>query len=223
MKLIILFLFISLLGITVYAQNVSLSITQDNLALVKETRSFSLKKGSNSVALSNLPLLLEPTSVIFIFKDRSIKLLEHYFAYDLKNTQVMLEKSVGKTIRVLHPELGTVQGKLISAQSRMLVVETTDGELRVITDYTGIQFIIEKSTSQEDLVTQPTLFCSLESKSNSNNTVEISYLTTGLNWSAEYTAIINKSEKEMSLSTKAVLSNYSGKKFQDCDLLLLAG
>ena len=223
MKLIILFLIISLLGITVHAQNASLSITQDNLALVKETRSLSLKKGSNSVALSNLPLLLEPTSVNFIFKDPSIKLLEHYFAYDLKNTQVMLQKSIGKTIRALHPELGTVQGKLISVQSRMLVIESTDGELRVITDYTGIQFIIEKSTSQEDLVTQPTLFCSLESKSNSDITAEISYLTTGLNWSAEYTAIIDESEKEMSLSTKAVLSNYSGKKFQDCDLLLLAG
>jgi len=66
-------------------------------------------------------------------------------------------------------------------------------------------------------------FFSLESKSNSEITADIFYLTTGMNWSVEYIAIIDDSEKKMSLSTKAVISNYSGKNFRNCDLLLLAG
>jgi hypothetical protein len=182
-----------------------------------------LQKGTNSVLLKDLPTLLESTSVNFILKDQSIKLREYYYAYDLENTQVMLEKSVGKSIRVLHPDLGTVQGKLISAQSRMLVIGTNDGELRIITDYSGSQFIIEKSEMLDDLVTQPTLFCSLESKSNSKIETDISYLTSGINWSSEYTAVVNESEEKLSLSTRAIISNYSGKKFEDCELLLLAG
>ena len=223
MKLQMIIFFISLFGMTVYAQNISLTMTQDNLALVNETRSLSLKKGSNSVVLKNLPFLLEPRSVNFNFKNQSIKLLEYYFAYDLENTLVMLDKSVGRNIRLIHSEMGTVQGKLISAQSGMLVIETTDGELLVISDYTGLQYIIEKSTSQQDLITEPSLFCSLESKSTSEVSTDLSYLTTGMTWSAEYTAIIDESEQEMSLATRAMLSNYSGKSFQDCDLLLLAG
>jgi len=223
MKLSTILLIIPLLSITIVAQDISITVTQNNLALVNETRSLSLKKGINSVQIEDLPSLLEPTSVNFFFKDRSAKLLEYYYAYDLENTQTMLEKSIGKSIRVLHPELGTLQGKLISVQSRMLAIETTDGEIQIITDYTGIQIIIEKSTPQPEIVTQPMLFCSLESESNFELTTDLTYLTTGVNWSAEYTAIIDDSEKEMSLSTKAILSNYSGKSFQECELLLLAG
>lgn len=223
MKSIIIIITIALFGITGHAQNVSLTMTQNNLALVKEKRSLSLKKGINSAVFNNLPFLLDPTSVNFNFNDQSIKLLEHYFAYDLENTNVMLAKTVGRNIRVLDPELGTVQGKLISAQSGMLVIETAGSELQIISDYTGLQFIIEKSTTQKDLITQPSIFFSLESSKNYEVSTELLYLSTGMNWNAEYTAVIDDSEKKMSLSTRAVLVNNSGKTYKDCDLLLLAG
>jgi len=223
MNLLISSIIILLFCISVFAQNISMTVTQDNLALVKETRSLDIQKGSNSIQLNDLPTLLEPTSINFFLTDQSVKLREFFFAYDLENTETMLQKSIGKSIRALHPDLGTVQGELISVQSRMLVIQTTDGELRVITDYTTTQIVIEKSDLQENLVLQPTLFCSLESKSKSKIETEISYLTTGLNWQTEYTAIINESEEELSLSTRAIISNYSGKQYKDCKLLLLAG
>ena len=117
-------------GFMLYAQNVSLTLTQDNIALVNETRSVSLKNGLNLVVLKDLPLMLEPTSLIFSFNNQSVKLREQYFAYDLKNTQTMLNKSIGNYIRILHPELGTVQGTLISAKEGMLVIETATGICR---------------------------------------------------------------------------------------------
>lgn len=214
---------ILLFSINVLAQNISMTVTQDNLALVKETRSLNLKKGFNLVQISDLPTLLDPTSINLFLADQSVKLSEFFFAFDLKNTEVMLQKSIGKSIRALHPELGTVQGKLISVQSRMLVIQTSDGELRVIPDYNGTQIVLEKSELQDNLVIQPTIFCSLESKSNSKTKTDISYLTTGLNWQTEYMAIISDTEKELSLSTRAIISNYSGKQFEECKLLLLAG
>jgi hypothetical protein len=222
MRIIVPFI-ISLLGVVLFAQDISMTITQDNLAVVKETRQLTLQKGINSVLIQDLPFQIEPTSVNFVFTDQSIKLYEYSFAFDLENTEMMLEKTLGKSIRILHPDLGTVQGKLISVQSGMLVIRTADGELRVITNYGETQFIIEKSDYQADLVIEPTIFCSLESKSNSREKTNISYSTTGINWSAEYTAIIDETEKQVSLSTRAVISNYSGKKFQNLDLLLLAG
>jgi hypothetical protein len=211
------------MGVSVFAQDILMTVTQDNLSLVKETRSLSLKKGINSIQIKDLPTRLEPTSVYFLFKERSIKLNEYFFAYDLENTQVILEKYIGKSIRVLHPDLGTVQGKLVSVQSGMLVIEDVDGELRVMTNYGGTQLIFEKSEWKESLVTEPTLFCSLESGTGLKTKTEISYTTTGINWSTEYTAIINEAEDQLFLSTRAVLSNYSGKIYQNVKLLLLAG
>jgi hypothetical protein len=222
MKIMVTLIFL-LLVISLVAQDITMTITQDNLALIKETRSISVQKGTNSLLIKDIPSQLDPTSVYFQFKDPSIKLIEYYFAYDLENIESMLEKSIGKSIRVLHPDLGTIQGKLVSAQSGIIVIEDIDGELRLITNYGDTQFIFEKSDWKENLVTEPTLFCSLSSGSNIKTNAGISYSTTGLNWNAEYTAVINEEEDQFSLSSRAIISNYSGKIFQDVKLLLLAG
>ena len=116
-----------------------MTITQENFALIKELRSATLNKGNNMLVIDNLPSQLDPSSVDFFFSNASIKLKEYHFAFDLENTQTVLEKSKGKSIRVLHPELGTVQGKLVSVDAGMLVIQTADGELRIITNY--IQYI----------------------------------------------------------------------------------
>jgi hypothetical protein len=200
-----------------------MTITQENLALIQESRPIKLNKGNNTVVIDNLPSQIDPTSVNFFFQDASTQLKEYHFAFDLENTQTMLEKGRGKSIRVLHPELGTVQGKLISAHGGMLVVQTADGELRIITNYGGTQFVIEKSDSHDELVIEPTLFCSIASASNINEKSEITYLTSGLYWQAEYTAIIDDDEENFSFSPRAIISNYSGKAYQDCKLVLLAG
>jgi hypothetical protein len=223
MKIFLIVLSIYLIGLSGFSQDISLTVTQKDLALVKETRLFKLNKGQNLLALKELPSRIEPSSVNFFFSDQSVKLLEFYYAYDLENSQTMLNKNIGKSIRVLHSDLGTVQGKLISARGGMLVIEQVDGELRVITNYGDTHFIIEKSDSQNSLITEPTVFCSLESRSDQEIKTDISYSSTGLNWSVEYTAIINERENKLTLSTNAVISNYSGKKYQNCELLLLAG
>ena len=216
-------LIILVMAISVIAQDISMTITQENLALIKETRSITLKKGQNSVKIDDLPSQLLSSSVNFFFNDQSVKLLEYNFEYYLQNSQMILDNCIGSSIRILHPDLGTIQGKLISAQRGILILETAEGELRIINDYQNTHFIIENSETNGDLVLSPTVFCSIESKSNLTDKTQISYLSSDINWATEYTAIIDDKEESLSLSTKAVISNYSGKDFQNCTLLLLAG
>lgn len=222
MKIVVTFL-VFIMAISLIAQDITMTITQDNLALIKEIRSIALKEGNNSVVIDDLPSQLLSSSVNFFFNDQSLKLLEYYYAYDLHNSQSILDKCTGYSIRILHPDLGTVQGKLISTHSGILVLETAEGELRIINDYLNSQFIIEKSETKGDLVLSPTIFCSIDSKSNITDKTQISYLSSDINWAAEYTAIIDDTEESLSLSTKAIISNYSGKEFRNCKLLLLAG
>ena len=214
---------IFLFGFTLSAQDISITVTQENLALVQETRSFSLKKGINSILIENLPAQIDQSSVNFSFKDQSISLREYSYAYDLQSTQMMLEKSLGKTIRLIDADHGTVLGKLIAVQSTSLVLQSTDGELRVITNYNNAHIIFDKSDLYTDLVSNPTIFCSLESSLNGNADTRITYATLGMDWSTEYTAIIDDTEKQLSLLTQAIISNFSGKNYKDCKLLLIAG
>ena len=222
MKIVII-LSIFFLYLSVFAQDISLTITQSNLALIKEKRELTLKEGNNSIQLVDLPSQIDPTSIVFSFEKQSIKLKEYFYAYDLQSNQTLLEKSVGKTIRILHPEHGTVQGKLIAVHATTLVIQTSDGELRVITNYNNIQFIIERSELEDGLILNPTLVCYIESGSTSKTKTDFNYITSGLNWATEYTAVIDETEKQMSLNTRAAISNYSGKKYNNCKILLLAG
>jgi hypothetical protein len=206
------------------AQPVSLSVTNKNIGLVEETRTLSLPAGINQIQLVDLPTLLDPTSVRVEFSDQSIRLHEQHFAYDLLDAQKILEKSVGKTVRILHPDLGTTIGTLLSIESGMLVVETVDKEWRIIPNYANGHLVIEDPpVDDNDFVTRPTLIWLLETESQSQVKARMSYLTSGVNWQAEYTAILNNKETKMSLAAWVVLTNNSGKAFQEADLTLIAG
>ncbi len=206
------------------AQPVSLSVTNKNIALIEETRTFSLPAGVNPIELVDLPALLDPTSVHVEFSDQSIRLHEQNFAYDLLDIQKILEKSIGKTIRILHPDLGTTSGILLSIESGMLVIETVDKEWRIIPNYTNGHLVIEEPpVNEKDFVSRPTLLWLLESPSRTQVKAHMSYLTTGITWQAEYTAILNDKETKMSLAAWVILTNNSGKTFQEARLTLIAG
>ena len=70
--------------------------------------------GLSNFDLPDLPGLLEPSSVYATFPSPSITILEQYYLYEQASTANVLKRSVGHSLRLLHPELGTVQGTLIS-------------------------------------------------------------------------------------------------------------
>jgi hypothetical protein len=194
------------------------------MALVEETRTFSVKKGLNTIKVEKLPKQLDVSSVNVEFSDNSVQLLEQNYVYQLLNAQTLLTKSVNKNIRIIHPDMGTIQGILLSVDSRSLLIETPENELRIISDYTGGQVVIEKTAAEaHNLITQPTLFWTLDAKSATNTETNLAYITSGLDWQAEYTAILDKDDKNMLLSAWVVLTNNCGKSFEAANLTLIAG
>ncbi len=53
--------------------------------------------------------------------------------------------------------------------------------------------------------------------------LEVSYFTNGLTWNANYTAILNKAEKSMSLSSYVNISNESGEDYENARTRLVVG
>lgn len=207
-----------------HAQPVSLSVTNNNLALVQEVRSLSLNGGINNITISDLPDLIDPSSVYVSFDSETAKIFEQSYNFDLPNPQKILNYSIGKEIRLVHPDFGNLQGKLLSADQKTLVVETAENEIRIISDYSGGQIILDNtSLPEKNSITRPSLEWLIDADTKSTVEAKLSYLTGGLTWQAEYSAILDDNENEMTLTSWVVVNNNSGLSFNQVNLLLLAG
>lgn len=63
----------------------------------------------------------------------------------------------------------------------------------------------------------------LENRGNAAHTVEASYLTRGINWKADYIAVLATNEESMDLSGWVTLNNQSGATYRNATLKLVAG
>ncbi|HID25478.1 MAG TPA: DUF4139 domain-containing protein, partial [Thermoplasmata archaeon] len=80
------------------AQDVIVTVYNENLALVKEKRTFDLKKGVQTLLLIDIPQLIDPTSISFDLK--GVEVLEQNFRYDLIEPTKLLDRYLEKDIEV---------------------------------------------------------------------------------------------------------------------------
>ncbi|HXH62238.1 MAG TPA: DUF4139 domain-containing protein, partial [Fimbriimonadaceae bacterium] len=99
-----------------------------------------------------------------------------------------------------------------------MVIQTDDG--RIILDPTGE---IEVSSIPEGLISKPTLLWLIDSKRAGANNVELSYLTHGMSWKADYVLSLDKAGKVGDLKGWVTLTNNSGATYTNANLKLLAG
>jgi hypothetical protein len=74
-----------------------------------------------------------------------------------------------------------------------------------------------------ELVARPTLVWSLDVPKAGTVPTEVSYLTDGMNWSADYVAVVDADDKKAGLSGWVTIDNHSGAAFKDATLKLVAG
>lgn len=215
-----------------------LTVYNGGFALVKENRSFELKSGRQQVAVGDVAQLIEPTSVAIRSTSApgSFTVLEQNYRYDLISVQAILHKAVGKTIwfnRTLpNGTKERLEGTLMSAPTAIvgstdggssmtyngMVVKLTDG--RILLNPSGE---VEVAEIPEGLISTPTLVWDLESKSAGVNNVEMSYITQGMSWKADYVLSMDQAGKIGDLKGWVTMNNSCGAAFKDAKLKLLAG
>jgi hypothetical protein len=225
MRIIFTVILINLLAInSLIGQSLSITVTNNNLALVNETRSIEVKEGTNIKKISNLPQLLDPTSVHITTKKAAFEVIEQNFEYDLLNANKILNKSINQMIRISHPNGGTIRGTLLSSDGSNIVLETEEKELRIIPRNQEQQIILEDfNKTSSGLITQPTLVWLLHADKTSQTNAEVSYLTAGLTWHTEYVALLNENDSEADITAWVSLDNTCGKSFENSRLKLMAG
>jgi hypothetical protein len=73
------------------------------------------------------------------------------------------------------------------------------------------------------LRTTPTLEWELDQAKAGSRAGDVSYVTAGLQWTAEYAAVLDKDERGLELTGWAVIANRSGAAFRDAKVTLVAG
>ncbi len=215
--------FLLSLGLAVPASSLEVTVYNSNLGLIKETRPFTLKNGVNSVQVVDVAAKIDPTSVHFksLTAPEFVSVLEQDFRYDLISQEKILERYIGKEIELQRYGLNgdrkeILKGTLLSAAGGR-VMKVGD---KLILNPQGEAILPELP---EGLLTKPTLMWLLNARKAGEHQGEISYLTGGLSWSADYVLVIDKDDAKADLNAWVTVINNSGATYKDAKLKLVAG
>ncbi len=206
-----------------FAQDVSLTVYNQNRALVREIRKLMINPGISTIPFTDVAAQIDPTSVHFqsLTSPDKLTILEQNYEYDLVNSSKILEKYIDESIRIVTKEGEVFNGELLSASGSDVVIQNEEGGIRVIRS-DGIQHF-DFPKLPEGLLTRPTLIWMVENQGPNEQNGEISYLTNGVNWHAEYVAVTDAEDKNINLSGWVSIDNRSGADYQNAKLKLVAG
>src|SRR5262245_30351294 len=188
-------------------------IYNDNRALVRQP--VELPAGASRVEMSGLPARIDSTSI----RLDGVRVLRQAYQYDVWDADLLYRRCLGDSIFY----------RFGGRRYRGVLAGIDGNELFILrADSTDVLTIMNRQSLSEielprarRLRTTPTLEWELES--GKGRTANLSYVTAGLGWTAEYAAVLDKDERGIELSGWAVIANRSGTAFRSAKVTLVAG
>lgn len=210
-------------------EGVALTVYNDNFAVVKERRMMDFTGGVNTMRFTDVATQIDPTSVYFecLSSPGRISVLEQNYEYDLVNTDSLLKRYLDKKVEVLikgsGSDVGTrVSGILSASMGGELILWDKDTNQMEIIGRNSIERIVLKERP-DDLVTKPTLVWLVNAARGGGELCEVSYMTDGIGWKADYAAVLNDDDDSLSLRGWVTIDNKSGAAYENATLKLVAG
>ena len=206
-------------------QEVAVTIYNDNLALVKDARKVKLATGFNRLAWREVSAQMQPETALLrnLTSANGFILQEQNFDFDLLTPETLLEKYLGKEVTVIRVNPAT------GAETReaATVLATNNGAILRYADRIESGIPVQSRLAfpgvPENLRDKPTLVVSLVTSLQGEQNLELSYLTAGLSWRADYVAELNDRDDHLDLNGWVTLTNQSGTAYQEARLQLVAG
>jgi hypothetical protein len=202
-------------------KSVAITIYNSNLGLVKDVRDLSLRRGLVSLRFEGVAAMIDPTSVHIrsLSNPGELAVLEQNFEYDLISPEKLLEKYLGRDVELVHMNK---DGEEVRRDARLLgnrggYVYEMDGKIAI-----NPGGRVEMPELPEGLISRPTLMWLLENR-RSTQRVEASYLTSGINWHANYVVVLADDEQSIDLSGWVTIMNQSGATYENATVKLVAG
>ena len=198
-------------------KDVMVTIYNGNLGLVKDVREVRLPVGLTEAQFMDVAALIDPTSVHLksLSDPTGLKILEQNYEYDLLSSDKLLEKYVGKTVRLYQSDGTFHEAKLLSTAGPVFEI---NGQIHL--GYSGRMVL---PSLPDNLVAKPTLVWLLRNQTAATQRIEASYLTGGITWKADYVMVVNDTDSHSDLTGWVTIDNKSGATYANAALKLVAG
>ncbi|HEY8298518.1 MAG TPA: DUF4139 domain-containing protein [Candidatus Baltobacteraceae bacterium] len=203
---------------------VNVTVYNGGTALVHDRRRVFLNAGVNRIAWRDVSANMDPSSALLEDVDApgNVNVLEQNFDFDLLDPSALLQRYVGRDVTVVHDprfagERATRETARVLSTNGGIVLQYRD---RIETEVRGhIAFPVSSKNFRD----KPTLVLDLASTHGGAQTLDLSYLTGGMSWHADYVGVLDPDEKHLALTGLVTLSNTSGASYDNAHLQLVAG
>jgi len=209
----------------------SLTIYNQDFAVVREVVPMQLNTGVNQVNFDGITSFVEPSSVVL--RDPTgrvhLSILEQNYRSDVASQYNLLRAYEGKELDFQYGSVGqTVHGRLIRAGGNCAAGNCYAGSSDPIVEVNGrIEFGLPGKpifpTLQNAELLKPALNWLLQSDRAAQVDAEISYITGGLTWEASYNVVAPENGDILDMMGWITLQNHSGHTFGNARLQLIAG
>ncbi|HVY30486.1 MAG TPA: DUF4139 domain-containing protein [Polyangiaceae bacterium] len=206
---------------------VAVTVYNQDFGVVRESRHLKLAPGLVELSFKDVASAIEPETVRLhsLSKGALFDVLEQNYRYDLLTPAKLLEKYVGKSIALYRYNQKT--GVEEKKTAEVLSVEggvtlRIDGEVTTLSGELGQGLRFGFADVPPNLLEKPTLVWLLDSD-RAEQDVEVTYVTSGMSWSADYVLKLGASDTEADLNGWVTLTNNSGTSYEKAQLCLVAG
>jgi hypothetical protein len=198
-------------------RDVLVTVYNGNLGLVKDVREVRLDAGVTDARFADVAAQIDPTSVHLrsLTDPAGLRILEQNYEYDLLSSEKLMEKYVGRKVRLYQGNGSYQEATLLSTRGPVYDI---NGQIHM-----GHFGSVVLPALPENLVSKPTLAWLLRNTRPTPQRVEASYLTGGISWKADYVMLINAADTRTDLTGWVTITNQSGATYRDAALKLVAG
>lgn len=203
------------------AGGAELTVYLNDLAMVRERRSFRLATPFTRLTFPGVAASLQPETALFqVVKGPSLRFVEQSFDFNLLTPARLLEKAVGHEVTII----GTSPSGN-ETTNRALVLSAVDGLVvqmngRIHTNPPGR---VVYDGLPAGMHATPSLTMTVAGTPGQDMDSELSYLTGGLTWHADYVLQYDPESSRMDLNAWASVTNTTNVDFRDARLKLVAG
>jgi hypothetical protein len=201
---------------------ISLTIYNQGTSLVRDRRTINLNAGLNTLDITDVTAQIDATSVTLTTPDDpdGTLVLEQNYLYDLVGSHALLNRYLEQTIEITMEDGAHFVGQLLNTAGE-IILRLSDGQIVTL----ARDKIRDKRfpALPGGLITRPTLRWLLQSMNAGEHDIELTYLTNGLNWTADYNLLLAVDNTAFDISGWITLSNTTGTSFNDAQVKLVAG
>ncbi|MEO6717387.1 MAG: DUF4139 domain-containing protein [Novosphingobium sp.] len=203
--------------------DVSVTIYNNNLALVQDVRQVSLPGGRSRQEFLDVSAQIRPETVTI--SGDGFGIVEQNFDYDLLSPAALMQKAVGQTVTLLRTNPATGA----ESRERALVLAANGGvvlrigeRIEVLRD-DGLPVRVIFDSIPPNLRARPTLSVTLDARTGGARPLTLSYLTPGMAWKSDYVALFDEKAGKIDVQGWITLTNNTGTTFTNSRALLVAG